>query len=278
MWSGECATGALRIKIPPSMGEWRPCMSRMVSGEGSVDRVPPPGGNLERSDRPDDMWKRKPPDNFTNRRDAGRKLALQLKEFARLPGLLVLGLPRGGVPVAYEVARELKAPLDVMLVRKLGLPGQEELAMGAIASGGHRIFNSRVVEHFGPDPGEIEGILAREEEELERREQLYRNDRDREVIRGRSVILVDDGLATGATMCVAARAVRAESPARLIIAVPVAAAATAEAMHAEADDVCVCSAPKNFTSVGEWYVDFSPTEDEEVIELLRRAGEPPALG
>lgn len=208
---------------------------------------------------------------FANRQDAGRYLAAQLKDYINRPDLLVLGLPRGGIPVAYEVARGLHAPLDVYVVRKLGVPGHEELAMGAIASGGVRVLNDEVIRPLAI-PGEVIERVAREEEaELRRREREYRGDRPLPAITGRRVILVDDGLATGSTMRAAAEAIRKQNPAELIIAVPVAAEETCRALRRDADRIVCAITPEPFYSVGLWYEDFSQTTDREVHDLLERA-------
>ena len=208
---------------------------------------------------------------FRDRTDAGRKLAARLKKYAGRTDVLVLALPRGGVPVAYEVAKELGAPLDVFLVRKLGVPGQEELAMGAIASGGVRVLNEDVISYLGI-PGEVIDIVAADERtELERRERAYRNGRPPPDVNGRVVILIDDGLATGSTMRAAAAALRAQKPARIVVAVPVAAPETCEQFKSEVDEVICAVTPQPFRGVGLWYRDFSQTTDEEVRELLARA-------
>jgi putative phosphoribosyl transferase len=212
---------------------------------------------------------------FRNRFEAGRRLATALEGYAGSRNLLVLALPRGGVPVAFEVARALKAPLDVMLVRKLGVPGHEELAMGAIASGGIRILSEDVIAAFGITDRVIAAVAAQEQEELDRREKLYRDDRAPPLIRGRTVILVDDGLATGSTMRAAALAIRAQNPEHLTVAVPVAPAETCAALRREVDDVICAVSPEPFFAVGNWYEDFSQTTDEEVHQLLERAGSLP---
>jgi predicted phosphoribosyltransferase len=208
---------------------------------------------------------------FRDRRDAGRFLARQLAAYANRPDVIVLALPRGGVPVAYEVAAALHAPLDVFLVRKLGVPGHEEYAMGAIASGGVRVLNERVVQGLGIPPWQIEAAAAREEQELARRERAYRGDRPAPDVRGRTVILVDDGLATGASMQAAITALRRLQPARIVVAVPTAAPDTCEQMRAAADEVVCASTPEPFHAVGLWYEDFSQTSDEEVGALLAQA-------
>ena len=208
---------------------------------------------------------------FEDRFEAGKVLAQCLRSFANQPDVVVLGLPRGGVPVAYEVARELNAPLDVFVVRKLGAPGQEELAMGAIASGGVRVLNREVVRALDIPQDEIEAITARELEELRRREREYRGDRAPLDVRGRVVILIDDGLATGSTMRAAAAALWRQEPAEIVVAVPVAAAATCEEIRAEVDQVVCAATPEPFYAVGQWYRQFSQTTDEEVHDLLNRA-------
>ena len=210
---------------------------------------------------------------FRDRFDAGRRLATVLQPYAGRPNLLVLALPRGGVPVAYEVARALHAPLDLMLVRKLGGPGHEELAMGAIASGGVRVISDDVVQALGIPDRAIATIAAHEEHELERRAREYRGDRPLPDVRGKTVILIDDGLATGSTMRAAVAALKSQNPERLIVAVPVAAPETCEALREEVDDVVCALAPEPFFAVGNWYQDFSQTSDEEVRELLRMASE-----
>jgi putative phosphoribosyl transferase len=208
---------------------------------------------------------------FRNRIEAGQVLATRLKGYANREDVLVLALPRGGVPVAYAVAQRLQAPLDVMVVRKLGVPGHEELAMGALASGGGRVLNEEVIRSMQISPLEIEAATAGERAELARRELEYRDHRPPPLIAGQVVILVDDGLATGATMRAAVAAVRRQQPRRIIVAVPTAARDTCARLREEADDVVAVITPKPFSSVGEWYVDFSQTTDEEVRTLLRDA-------
>ena len=208
---------------------------------------------------------------FRSRRQAGRALAARLRAYAHCSDVLVLGLARGGVPVAYEVARALHAPLDVFLVRKLGVPGNDELAMGAIASGGVQVLNPEVIRAAGVSQSAIHCVARREQEELARRERLYRGERLPPVVQGRMVILVDDGLATGSTMRAAALALRRMQPARMIIAVPVGAQETCEEFRAEAEEVVCAVTPDPFVSVGAWYEDFSQTTDDEVRELLRQA-------
>jgi putative phosphoribosyl transferase len=211
---------------------------------------------------------------FRDRVEAGRRLAAALGSYAGRPNLLVLALPRGGVPVAYEVARALNAPLDVMLVRKLGVPGHEELAMGAIASGGIRIVSDEVVTALGIPERVIATIAANEEAELERRERAYRDQRPPVVVRDRSVILVDDGVATGSTMRAAAAALQAQDPSQLTIAVPVAPAETSAALSQVADAVVCLESPDPFFAVGNWYEQFPQVSDEEVRQLLDLAGAP----
>jgi predicted phosphoribosyltransferase len=205
---------------------------------------------------------------FEDRRDAGRQLAESLGHYGARDDVIVLGLPRGGVPVAFEVARALGAPLDVFLVRKLGVPGHEELAMGAIASGGIRVLNDDVLSAAAVGPGEIERVAARELERLERQELAYRGDRPSLDVRGRVAILVDDGLATGATMRAAIAALRNHGAGMIVVAVPTAPPETCEALRREVDEVVCARTPDPFTAVGIWYRDFTPVSDEEVRELL----------
>jgi putative phosphoribosyl transferase len=205
---------------------------------------------------------------FQNRRQAGQQLAASLEEYANRSDVLVLALPRGGVPVGYELAKALRVPLDVFVVRKLGVPGQEELAMGAIAPGGVRILNAEVVRHLGISEWVIAAVAAAEQKELERRNQLYRDARPAPAVEGRTVILVDDGLATGSTMRAAVAALRQRRPAKIVIAVPVAAASTCEELKLEVDRIVCGLTPEPFHGVGEWYEDFSQTTDEEVRDLL----------
>jgi putative phosphoribosyl transferase len=205
---------------------------------------------------------------FRDRTDAGRVLAAALAGYAGRSDVVVLALPRGGVPVAYEVARALGAPLDVFLVRKLGLPGHEELAMGAIASGGIRLINEDVVDAYHVSDAQIAAVTETEQRELERRERLYRDNRPLPQLRDRTVILIDDGLATGATMHAAVVALRQESPAYIVVAVPVAAAETCADFRGLVDDIVCAETPSPFYAVGIWYDDFTQTTDEEVHELL----------
>ena len=208
---------------------------------------------------------------FRDRSDAGRRLAVRLQGYARRPDVIVLALPRGGVPVGYEVARALGAPLDVFLVRKLGFPGQEELAMGAIASGGVRVLNTSLLRRFHVPDDTVEGIATRELAELERRERAYRGSTAPPSVRGKAVILVDDGLATGSTMRAAAAALRRMDPARIVVAVPVGAESSCEEFGGLVDEVVCAEMPEPFRAVGQWYDDFSQTTDDEVRELLERA-------
>jgi putative phosphoribosyl transferase len=208
---------------------------------------------------------------FRDRTDAGRLLAARLEEYAGKPDVIVLALPRGGVPVAYEVARALHAPMDVFVVRKLGIPGQEELAMGAVATGGVRVLNDQVVRGLGIPDYVIDAVVNWETKELKRRERVYRGDRPPPDVRGKTVILVDDGLATGSTMLAAVRALRQQGPARIVVAVPVASPDTCELVKAHVDEVVCAATPEPFYAVGLWYRDFSQTTDEEVRELLQRS-------
>src|SRR3979411_1157085 len=208
------------------------------------------------------------PGLFRDRREAGRLLATKLTAYANRPDVLVLALPRGGVPVAYEVARALGAPLDGFVVRKLGVPGYEELAMGAVATGGVRVLNDQLVERLGIPEDMIDAVAARERQELARRERLYRGGRPPPDVRGRTVILVAAGLASGATMRAAIQALRQQNPARIVVAVPTASPETCEEMKAKADDVICAITPEPFHAVGRWYQDFSQTTDEEVGALL----------
>ncbi len=208
---------------------------------------------------------------FRNRREAGRLLAARLDAYANRPDVLVLALPRGGVPVAYEVARALRVLLDIFLVRKLGIPGYEELAMGAIATGGVRVLNDQLVRALHISDQMIEAVAAREQKELVRREHIYRGDRPPRELRGRTVILVDDGLATGATIYAAIKALREQQAARIVVAVPIASPESCEEMRKEVDDIICAITPAPFHAVGLWYEDFSQTTDEEVRDLLARS-------
>jgi putative phosphoribosyl transferase len=207
---------------------------------------------------------------FEDRRDAGRRLAAKLVKYAGEPDVLVLALPRGGVPVAYEVAELLGAPLEVFLVRKLGVPGHDELAMGAIASGGVRVLNDDVINALRLSKEAIDAVTAREWRTLRERELSYRGERPRPRVEGCIVILVDDGLATGASMRAAVQTLNEERPKRLVVAVPVAPPETCEAIRAEVDEIVCALTPPVFHGVGRWYEDFLQTTDEEVRELLGR--------
>jgi putative phosphoribosyl transferase len=208
-----------------------------------------------------------------DRSEAGQKLAEQLGGLMGRQDLLVLGLPRGGVPVAYEIAKALHAPLDILVVRKLGVPGHEELALGALTSGGLRVLNTEIVDALAISDREIEAVVAREQQEIDRRERAYRGDRPPLDIRGKTVILVDDGIATGATLRAAIAALRSQAPARLIVAVGVAPPETCEDLEAEVDELVCLLKPDPFWAVGLWFADFAATSDEEVRTLLARADE-----
>ena len=210
---------------------------------------------------------------FANRRAAGRELARDLARYADRDGVIVLGLPRGGMPVAYEVARALDAPLDAFVVRKLGVPWREELAMGALASGGVCVLNDEVVDALAIDDRTIAAVLERERGELERREQLYRGERSALEVAERTAIVVDDGLATGATMRAAIAALRRRHAHAIVGAVPVASSATCDQLAEAADEIVCASTPEPFVAVGLWYSDFSPTTDREVRCLLDSAVE-----
>jgi predicted phosphoribosyltransferase len=205
---------------------------------------------------------------YRDRFEAGQRLATKLMTYANRQDVLVLALPRGGVPVAYEVAKALQAPLDVFIVRKLGVPGREELAMGAIATGGIRVLNETVVSMLHIPERIIDAVTAREQQELERREHLYRDDRPAPAVQDHIVILIDDGLATGSTMRAAIAALRLQHPARIVVAVPVAAPSTCEELGREVDEIVCAQTPEPFYGVGLWYQDFSQTTDEEAHDLL----------
>jgi putative phosphoribosyl transferase len=209
---------------------------------------------------------------FRDRRQAGELLGRALSDYAGRKDVVVLGLPRGGVPVAAEVARALDAPLDVLIVRKLGAPGQEELAIGAIAEGGVRVLNRGLVSSLGLDEGEIDALAAQEERELERRVRLYRGGRGPLPVENRTVIVVDDGVATGATMRAGLQALRARGAAQVIAAAPVGAADSVEALREDADEVVVLETPAWFQAVGQWYENFGQTSDEEVRACLATQG------
>jgi predicted phosphoribosyltransferase len=205
---------------------------------------------------------------FADRRDAGRRLALALEEYAGRSDVVVLALPRGGVPVAFEVAQALSVPLDVFLVRKLGVPGHDELAMGAIAAGGIEVLSEDLIRDLGIPRALVQQVVARERLELGRRYRAYRERRRAPEVADRTVLLVDDGLATGSTMQAAALALRQASPARIVIAVPVGAAETCARLGGVADGVVCLWTPEPFNAVGLWYEDFGQTSDEEVAHLL----------
>jgi putative phosphoribosyl transferase len=208
---------------------------------------------------------------FSDRQEAGKRLSAALEGFAGRDDVIVLGLPRGGVVVAFEVARALKAPLDVYLVRKLGVPGHEELALGAIASGGVTILNQDVLQAVQVTQSEIEMVAEREQAVLERRERLYRGHSEPLELSGKTVIVIDDGLATGATMRTAIRSIRDHTPARIIAAVPVAPAETCARLEREADGAVCLLTPEPFYAIGAWYQDFAQTSDDEVVALLEEA-------
>jgi predicted phosphoribosyltransferase len=212
------------------------------------------------------------PQPYQDRTTAGQTLASQLSHYSETPDLLVLGLPRGGVPVAYEVAKALAAPLDIFVVRKIGVPGYEELALGAVASGGVRVLNDEVVSQLGVGSETIEALTEEKQHEVAEREQWYRGDRPMPTIAGRTVILVDDGLATGATMRAAVSAVRQQQAARVVVAVPVGASQVCQEMRQQADEVICAMTPPILGGIGAWYNDFNQTPDEEVQQLLAQAG------
>ncbi|MCE0521812.1 MAG: phosphoribosyltransferase [Methylacidiphilales bacterium] len=205
---------------------------------------------------------------FQDRTEAGRLLAAKLMPYAKQPNVIVLGLPRGGVPVAFEVAEALRVPLDVFVVRKLGTPWQRELAMGAIATGGVRVLNDDVVDGLGIPREIIDEVTAEEERELKRRELAYRGGRSALEVNGKTVILIDDGVATGSTMLAAIRAIRAQKPARLVVAVPVIADSTYRELRTEADEFVALMRPEIFYGVGAWYRNFNQTSDAEIARLL----------
>jgi len=211
---------------------------------------------------------------FRDRKEAGELLAKKLAKYADRADVLVLALPRGGVPVGFAVAQRLHAPLDVLIVRKLGVPGQEELAMGAIATGGVLILNARIVEAMQVPSGAVDSVVARERRELERRELSYRGGRLAPAVQGRTVILVDDGIATGSTMRSAIAVMRRQRAHRIVVATPTIAASTYREMSGEADEVAAVLVPEDFFGVGQWYMDFSQTTDGEVQRLLDPAAKP----
>ena len=208
---------------------------------------------------------------YRDRSEAGKELATKLSTYKDRDDVLVLALPRGGVPVAFEVAQALGAPLDVFLVRKLGVPGHEELAMGAIATGGVRVLNEEVVDYLKIPDRVIDSIAATELKELKRREVAYRGNRREPEVKGKTVILIDDGLATGSTIRAAAQALRQQQPARIVVAVPVSAPETCDEYRIGVDEIICAATPEPFWGVGLWYHDFSQTTDEEVRDLLERA-------
>lgn len=210
---------------------------------------------------------------FENRKEAGQQLAQELSEYAGRDDVVVLGLPRGGVPVAFEVAKALKAPLDVFVVRKLGLPRNPELAMGAIASGDVRVMNENVVRKSGVSDRAIERVIEQEREKLKEREEIYRGARPRVDLEGKTVLLIDDGLATGATMRAAIRALREHNPQKVVVAVPTAPPETCAEFEEIVDEIICVTTPRLFMGVGGAYRDFSQTTNQEVRDMLERAGE-----
>ncbi len=210
---------------------------------------------------------------FRDRRDAGRQLADLLARFYTDQRLVLLALPRGGLPVAAEIAERLGRPLDVLIVRKLGVPGYEELAMGALASGGVQVLNHDIISGLRVSREQVDAVIQQESAELARREKLYRGDRPFPAIAGRTVMVVDDGIATGATMFAAVELLRQQNAGRIVVAVPVAPPDTVERLRKEADEVIAVAEPEQFGSVGHWYADFSQTGDDEVRELLEVAAE-----
>jgi putative phosphoribosyl transferase len=214
---------------------------------------------------------------FHDRKEAGQRLATRLESYAGRPDVIVLALPRGGVPVGAEVASAIGAPLDVFVVRKLGVPGQEELAMGAVAGKGIRVLDESIMRASGVTEDQVERITRAEQLELERRDRQYRGDRPAPDVKGKTIILVDDGLATGASMRAAVMALRPQQPARIVVAVPVAAPETCEAFRELADEIICVETPDPFQAVGLWYEDFSQTSDGEVRALLEQHGRNHAL-
>lgn len=215
---------------------------------------------------------------FTNRAEAGQKLAQKLKDYAGRDEAVVLGVPRGGVPVAFEVAAALRLPLDILLLRKLGVPWQQELAFGAIAQGGVRVLDTQILEMLNLTGAEVEQVTAQEQVELDRRVKAYRGDRPPLDVRGRTVILIDDGIATGSSMRAAIRALRQMGPAKIVLAVPVAPPATCERLRNEVDELVTVETPESFYAIGQFYMDFSPVEDREVTDLLARAASLEGVG
>jgi predicted phosphoribosyltransferase len=214
-----------------------------------------------------------PSARFRDRHEAGQQLAARLTPYTKRDDVVVLALPRGGVPVAFEVAQALEAPLVVFVVRKLGAPGHPEFAIGAIATGGVRVLSDDVIAELGIPPATIEQVAGRERLELERQEKAYHVNRPTLALRGKTVIVVDDGLATGSTMEAAVKALREHSPARIIVAAPVGAADSCRRLRAVADDTICLQTPDPFNAVGQWYQEFDQTTDAEVVELLRRAND-----
>jgi putative phosphoribosyl transferase len=210
---------------------------------------------------------------FRDRAEAGRMLARELERYRGEPGLIVLALPRGGVPVGFELAQALGAPLDVFVVRKIGVPYHEELAMGALASGGVLLLNEQLIDYYNINRTDVDRVIHKEQAELERREKLYRDDRPLIDVKGKTVILVDDGLATGSTMRAAVEALRKEGPERIVVGVPVASPETCDEFRDVADDIVCAVTPEPFYAVGVWYDDFSQTTDDEVRELLSHSRE-----
>ena len=213
---------------------------------------------------------------FEDRADAGRRLASRLGAYRNRKDVVVLGIPRGGVPVAFEIAAALDAPLDVFVSRKLGVPGQEELAFGAVASGGVRILDREITEAVGISDAEVERITANVRKEVERREKVYRGGRQPLMVQGQTVILVDDGIATGSSMRAAIGALRQMKPVRLVVAVPVAPLSTCNRLRQEVDELICVQTPEDFYAIGQFYEDFSQVADEEVTRLLHRAAQPAA--
>jgi putative phosphoribosyl transferase len=207
---------------------------------------------------------------FANRTEAGQSLAWRLEQYANREDVVILGIPRGGVPVAFEVAEALHAPLDVFLLRKLGVPGHEELAFGAIASGGVRVLDREILRSLLIPPRDVEAVTEREQRELKRREVVYRGDRPALSVEGKTVILIDDGIATGASLLAGIHALRELRPAKIVIAVPVAPAASRQRLAYEVDEVVCVATPEPFRAVGQFYDDFSQVEDGQVIELLAK--------
>lgn len=208
-------------------------------------------------------------ERLIDRREAGKTLATHLNEWANQEDVIVLALPRGGVPVGYEVAKKLSAPLDIFVVRKLGVPGHQELAMGAIASGGMIYFNQEMMHSLNLSPDVIDAVIASEQHELIRRETTYRGSRPFPTLKGKTVILIDDGIATGATVRAALKALREQNPKKIILAAPVAPFSVCQELAIEADELVCPLRPKDFYAVGAWYDHFPQTTDHEILELLK---------